>query len=218
MKKYLLILFLIVSILFCLFLFRDKIRIKIKSVLIYIENRNQIHSGECVNCSFLFHDLIPEHEKAYDNNQGIKPQNNFRSLDKLLQAGVLVELKSNSFYTIRKSDYSKPYILPKGYNFIQELARLYMKNCKNKSIEYIPFTITSITRTLKSVAELVEGNPNAIKKSAHLRGKTFDVSYHEFSEDKKQCKCFIDALQTLHKLKKCYVKFERNGCLHITAN
>lgn len=186
--------------------------------MIYIENSTRIHPGECINCSILFNDLIQDHEKAYKNHQGIQPQKDFRALDHLLQTSTLVKLKSNAYYTIRESDASKPYILPKGFKFIQELSLLYKDNCRKKSIEYIPFTITSVTRTKESVAQLIEENSNAIKNSAHLRGKTFDVSYHAFSEDKKQCKCFIDALHALHKLNKCYVKFERNGCLHITAN
>lgn len=208
----------VLAIIICLIPFRKKIVRKVKAVLGYSKKGGGSHSSECINCPTLFDDLIPAHEKAYINNQGIKPQKSFNELDKLLKDSILVELKTNNLYKIRNSTSSKPYILPKGYDFIQELSQLYVQNCKKDSVEYIPFEITSTTRTIESVQQLMRDNSNAIKESVHLKGKTFDISYRAFSRNKKQLKKFIQALDSLHNMKKCYVKFERNGCLHITAN
>jgi hypothetical protein len=206
------------AIIICLIPFRKKIIRKMKSIFGYSKKGGDGQSAECINCPTLFNDLPPAHKKAYENNQGIKPQQNFISLDKLLRNSILVELKTNSFYIMRSSTSSKPYILPRGFNFIQELSQLYMHNCKKNSVKYIPFEITSTTRTLESVKQLMRSNSNAIKESAHLKGKTFDISYRAFKRNKKQLNLFIQALDSLHKMKKCYVKFEKNGCLHITAN
>ena len=84
--------------------------------------------------------------------------------------------------------------------------------------KYVRFDITSATRSINSVNELSKENPNAIKNSAHLRGKTFDISYGAFSGYKIQLKLFIEALSELKNQKKCFVKYERNGCLHITVH
>lgn len=64
----------------------------------------------------------------------------------------------------------------------------------------------------------MKNNKNSIPESAHLKGKTSDVSYHAFGKNKKQSNAFVEALTELRNQKKCYVKFERNGCLHITVN
>lgn len=59
---------------------------------------------------------------------------------------------------------------------------------------------------------------NSIKNSAHLHGKTFDVSYAAFTSNSRQLGLFIETISLLRRQNKCYVKFERNGCLHITVN
>jgi hypothetical protein len=61
-------------------------------------------------------------------------------------------------------------------------------------------------------------NENSIENSPHLRGKTFDMSWRAFGENEAQLKLFTSALLELKNQKKCFVKFERNGCLHITVN
>ncbi len=64
---------------------------------------------------------------------------------------------------------------------------------------------------------LMKGNPNAIKSSIHLKGKTFDVSYKAFNKNDSQIKLFIKVLNELRLENRCYVKSERNGCLNITV-
>ena len=78
--------------------------------------------------------------------------------------------------------------------------------------------INSLTKEEEKPKKTVKKKAAKSKIYAHLKGKTFDISYRAFSKNRKQLKKFIQALDTLHNMKKCYVKFERNGCLHITAN
>ncbi len=54
-------------------------------------------------------------------------------------------------------------------------------------------------------------------KIAHLRGKTFDISYRAFNNNPKQTQAFIEVLKEFRIQNRCFVKFEKNGCLHITV-
>ena len=88
----------------------------------------------------------------------------------------------------------------------------------SNNLDYIPLTITSLTRTKESVNRLIQNNQNAIEESAHLKGKTFDISYKAFGSNTKQFGLFADILNEERKKELCFVKYESNGCLHITVN
>jgi hypothetical protein len=175
-------------------------------------------TGVCEGCGFLFTDKVEKHERAYRNGRGIPPQETDAGLKQLFTKKKLVELKSNDRYTVRGLFHSKPYILPEGERFINELGDLYYNRCRERKLPYVPFSISSVTRSRKSVDDLMEGNRNAIRNSAHLKGKTFDVSYRDFGNKKEQTRLFIASLRDLRSQNKCFVKFETNGCLHITVN
>ncbi len=199
-----------------LYPYRHRIIIKLRQ---YYRNKDaRTESGICPGCAILFTDNVATHKKAYATGEGITPQKNDAGLIKLLKQNKLLELESNQHYIIRPMHHAKPYILPKGKKFINALVALYAQKCLQQGLAYIPFTITSVTRTIASVQKLQKSNGNAIKNSAHLKGKTFDVSYRAFNRNHQQNKLFILALQDLRKQKKCYVKYEKNGCLHITVN
>jgi hypothetical protein len=82
----------------------------------------------------------------------------------------------------------------------------------------VPFTISSATRSKESVDELMENNDNAIKNSPHLHGKTIDIKYSAFNKNTEQLKVFTTTLLLFKNKNKCFVKYERNGCLHTTVN
>lgn len=197
--------------------YRSKIKSKVKALLGYSTKGNVGGgSGSCPTCPNLFTDNVIRHQLAYFND-GIKPQNNDRDLDNLSKSGKLKKLETCNLFIVRNTRYSRPYLLPKAYSFIQYLSINYDKKCKSDAIKYIPFTISSLTRSKESVTHLMKNNGNAIKNSSHLKGKTFDISYRAFNGNKKQTKAFIEVLNDLKRQKRCYVKFERNGCLHITV-
>ena len=86
-------------------------------------------------------------------------------------------------------------------------------------LKYIPFEITSATRTIESVKRLEKDNDNAIKNSAHLKGKTFDIGYINFANYPKQRALFISVLKSFREENKCFVKYEiGQKCFHVTAN
>lgn len=114
--------------------------------------------------------------------------------------------------------YSTLVLMPKAILFLDQLSILYQQKCTDNRIEYIPFEITSATRSNESVKKLTKTNINARDNSAHLRGKTFDISYNAFYKQERQLDLFIASLNALKKENRCFVKYERNGCLHITVN
>jgi hypothetical protein len=115
---------------------------------------------------------------------------------------------------------SKPYVISECSDFLMTLSSLYHQRCLDSGISYHPFTISSGTRSKESVKRLIEekGNPNAIRNSPHLLGKTIDIRYDNFGGKEKQLSLFAAVLKEMKDDKKCFVKFEKNGCLHITAN
>jgi hypothetical protein len=195
--------------------FRSQIKQRLKAIVGLI--RNVDIDKNCFECSKLFIDNVVTHEQAYQS-EGITPQDEDNGLETLLAKGILVELKPSNFYTIRELNHSKPYLLPKAHTLIDTLANSYFQKCQESKLLYVPFTITSATRTTKSVKSLMKTNPNSIKNSAHLRGKTFDISYTAFNKNERQSKMFILSLNQLREAGRCFVKFERNGTLHITVN
>jgi hypothetical protein len=198
--------------------YRRRIKGKIKHLLAYVvaSGPSTAVSGSCPSCPQLFYDNVLTHKLAYLND-GIAPQNNDSDLDNLSQSGTLQKIETTDLFIVRKAQFSRPYILPKVQVFIQDLSKNYYNRCLAGSIKYVPFTISSVTRSTASINKLLTTNGNAIKNSAHLRGKTFDISYRAFNNNKKQTKAFIAVLNELKKQSRCYVKFERNGCLHITV-
>lgn len=196
--------------------YRKKIKYKFKVLLGYSINRSPSGSGSCSGCSTIFTDNVKRHQSAFSTS-GMLPQKKDQDLDNLLKSRNLIRLKTNPLYIIRKARFSRPYMLPKAELFINDLSKKYSEKCRADSIKYIPFTISSVTRSHESVEKLRKSNKNAIKNSAHLRGKTFDISYRAFNKNKKQSKAFIAVLTELRAQKRCFVKFERNGCLHITV-
>jgi len=194
----------------------------IKTQLLYLygimKNKGRrINNTNCTDCDILFNDRINAHEKAY-KHEGINPQKTDDGLKQLGKKNVLKEIKSNEFYVVQDLTHSQPLLLPKAINLIDQLSTLYQQKCKEKNIDYIRFEITSVSRSRESVERLGKENENSIENSPHLRGKTFDMSWSKFSGNDAQLKLFTSALSELKNQKKCFVKFERNGCLHITVN
>lgn len=196
--------------------YRRLVKLKLLSFLSNHRGPALSGSGNCKDCANLFPDKVKVHQRAY-TFEGIDHQPDDVGLQRLFRKGKLAEITSNQFYTVRPLQYSKPLLLPKAVSFLDELSRLYNQKCQANSIKYIPFTISSLTRSEESVRRLMKSNSNSISNSPHLKGKTFDVSYLAFNNNKKQNAAFIHALNTLRLKGKCYVKFERNGCLHITV-
>lgn len=211
-----------IIILICLCILAIPFKDQIKNNIVFYYGKimnigRRINNTNCKDCDVLFRDGIHAHEKAY-KREGIKAQKTDEDLIQLNKKNVLKEIESNEFYIVRDFTHSQPLLLPKAIDFIDQLSILYQQKCTEKNIDYVRYEITSGSRSIESVKRLQEGNGNAIEDSPHLRGKTFDMSWRAFGENKEQLRSFTSALAELRNQKKCFVKFERNGGLHITVN
>lgn len=171
----------------------------------------------CENCNDLFDDGIAAHEKAY-RIEKINPQATDEDLKRLGRKGILKSIETNDFYLVDDFSHSQPLLLPKAVSFLNELSMTYQDKCNEMNCSYKPFLITSGTRSNQSVKRLMKKSTYAIKHSAHLKGKTFDISYAAFENNNQQLKIFVSVLSAMKNKDKCLVKYERNGCLHITVN
>ena len=196
-------------------------RYKIKNKIASFFNSRKINNpsyAPCESCDQLFTDGISAHELAY-KKEGIKSQKNSLELNNLESKGVLKKITTNDYYIVRDMDYSDPFLLPKAADLLTSISTLYMSKIDKAGLKYIPFEITSATRTIESVERLQRDNPNAIKNSAHLKGKTFDIGYINFANYPKQRALFISVLKSFREENKCFVKYEiGQKCFHITAN
>lgn len=194
-----------------LFLYRGLLKYEVKS---YIGSKSR-KSAACKNCDQYFDDKVKTHELALKKNV-IKPQKELKDLDKLKDKGVLIELKTNDHYIISDMDFSRPYVLPKVELFLKKLVNNYKSELGD--LNYVRFEITSATRSRRSARQLMGNNVNAVTNSAHLHGKTIDISYVRFGNNTAQLDALVKALKKMREDDKCYVKYERTqGCLHITV-
>lgn len=216
-KKFLFFFFGATLIALALYVLQNKIKYKLSKYYLSTKSKKRPEKSPCENCEILFTDGIPKHSSAY-KKEGIRAGRTDADLNRLRSSGILVEINSSDDYIVRDMPHAKPFLLPKAVNFLNELSDRYKQSIEENNIEYIPFEITSATRSMESVDRLQKVNENAIKNSPHLKGKTLDISYTNFADQPEQRKIFINTLQRLKKEKRCFVKYENNGCLHITVN
>jgi hypothetical protein len=172
---------------------------------------------KCKHCNGLFPDGVATHERAY-YSEGITPRKTLADLDQLQRTGKLVRIKDGEKFYLDAMEHSAPFLLPKAAEFLDVLAQRYEEECEKRGLKYHSFKITSMTRSIESVNDLKKENTVAIKNSAHLKGKTLDISYTDFAGHQAQLDAFVTALSDLRKADKCFVKYEEStGCVHITA-
>jgi hypothetical protein len=178
--------------------------------------------GACSTCK-KFDDGVAKHKEVAKSSSIGGPVKNYSVLKNYVSSNKLVKLNSGNGYLVSKMNYSYPYVTAKAHQFIEELAQAYMAKCKEKGVAYLPFIITSATRTKETVAKLTRVNRNAIQESAHLYGTTIDISWVRFGAEQKHSQknlnVLIDALMDMRDKETCFVKFERKqACFHITVN
>ncbi|MGI9190574.1 MAG: DUF5715 family protein [Chitinophagaceae bacterium] len=190
-------------------------RYKIKRLFNAGRPTTKVH---CNSCNTYFPDNVKTQEKAYTKkSSGIQPQKRKSDLLRLVKKGELIKIKSTDYYELSYLTHSYPYAKPVVLNFLEQLTNTYQQACEKKDIGYWPFVIVSLTRTIESVEDLNDKNDNSIPNSAHLRGKTLDINIYGFNGYQKNLDAFVSALRELRNKNRCYVKFESNGCLHITV-
>jgi hypothetical protein len=172
----------------------------------------------CIGCHNLFPDKVATQATAYASpGEGIAPQETYTGLKKLQKQGKLKQVSTTRNYYIAPLSHSFALLRPKAILFLNHLGNEYQNDCKKAGIGFMPFRISSLTRTKESIQHLKGQEGNAIENSGHLRGKTFDVSYTAFGQNEKALAVFVKTLSRMRQQNRCYVKYEKNGCLHITV-
>lgn len=135
-----------------------------------------------------------------------------------LANGNLVEVSNGSGYVINKLNYSEPVLLKSSYEILKEIGKTFQEQNKGNY-----FTVTSLTRSVKSQKKLSKTNLNATKNtSTHSYGASFDISYIRFNGIKQNNKTLKQNLEKilidLQKEKKIYLIYERKtSCYHVTV-
>jgi len=149
-----------------------------------------------------------------------------RDIVKYVNQGKLVKVEGNEYFLLDTMYYSFPFLTHEARGFIDELGFRFQRKLENTNLQCARFTITSILRTTKSIKRLKKRNRNAISKSSHLHGTSFDISYKQFFGDHALSEAeklrLKDVLaETLFELRgagKCWVTYEMwQTCFHVVV-
>lgn len=183
-------------------------------------NVKQIYFFDDVN------DTQLEAAQAY----GINPLKTRNEIDSLLVEGLYKVETSNLLY-LEKLTHSVPYLTPNAGHLLENIAINFQDKLQDKGLAQYQIVVTSLLRTEDDVRRLQRVNSNAVRKSCHMYGTTFDIAYNcfqqvdslpDFEGDVASHKVLVNMLgETLKELRddnRCYVKYERRQpCFHITA-
>lgn len=162
----------------------------------------------------------------YSAATGITPLRWNRELEKTINSGLLKEVRATVAYLPDTMRFSFPYALPQTIAFMDTLANRFQYELTNTNLKGVRLVITSVLRTEQSVAQLMRHNRNAVRKSAHLHGTTFDVSYATYDFERPVTaaeavylrETLARVLTGLRDEGKCWVKYELfQTCFHVVA-
>ena len=150
----------------------------------------------------------------------------FTEIDSLKAKLVLVEVTENRFYQLKSLTHSQPYLIPEAVDLLNEIGYRFQKQLEEKKKDNYKFRITSLLRTEDSQTKLSHRNGNATSHSAHLYGTTFDISYKNFFNTRKDTLestmppiiAMTKVLTDMRKECKLLAVRERHqSCFHITV-
>lgn len=176
--------------------------------------------------AYIFDDINELHILEAEKN-GIKPLDSRNDTALLSNGLVRIPLELN-VYKVKKLTYSVPYLTPDAVTLLSDICINFRDSLINKKMPLYKPVVTSITRTEEDVKNLTRRNRNAVSKSAHSYGTTFDISWVSFEPvDPQKTKAVShgrlkrvlgEVLSDLRIEGRCYVKYERRQpCFHITV-
>jgi len=164
-------------------------------------------------------------EHSYLN--GIGTVLNFaRDIQPMTDSGKLVLVENNHFYTIDTLYYSYPFLTPSAALLLDDIGTLFQSRLRHTELKNTRFVVTSLLRTAHSVSRLRRKNRNAIRRSAHLHGTTFDITYAEFENERELSlsekeylkEMLAQSLFELREQKRCWVTYEMwQTCFHVVS-
>lgn len=195
-------------------------------------NRTEVKTSKIKSCeeftthAWQLNDSVHQYlEHSYLNGMGgfLKFA---REIQPKIDSGKLVLIENNQFYMLDTLHYSYPFLTPKGANLLAEIGTKFQTKLKNTHLKNTRFVVTSMLRTVSSVSRLRRRNRNAIRRSAHLHGTTFDITYEKFdnpqllsaAENYYLKEMLAQSIFELREEKKCWATYEMwQTCFHIVS-
>lgn len=138
----------------------------------------------------------------------------------------VVPVRSCAEYYVDELRHSLPYLVPEAEWLLRDIGAAFKDSLAARGGGDYRVKVTSVLRTGSSIRRLRRRNGNAVNRSAHLFGTTFDLSYSNFACNSDSLPRTTDDLRLLlaEVLKnfrdqgRCYIKHERKqSCFHITV-
>lgn len=199
----------------------------------WVKSKNVEEEKSQINCEHSFSqkysDSLNDHLEDYiliSEKQGIAPATNFRDLLRHRKKARLVDVYEMAGYEIDTFKHSYTYLTPHAKAFLEQVGGDFEKTMLLNDMKNIKLLITSMTRTKATVANLLRINKTAVRKSPHLNGNSFDISYSRFITKTELDSCGMAFVQQsiskilydYRKQRKCWVTFERGQeCLHVVV-
>ena len=187
--------------------------------------------GGRANLRGLYHfDDVNDTQIVAAQEFGIEPLKTRDEIDSVLIASLSTVETSNLFF-VEKLTHSVPYLTNNASDLLYTIAETFQDKLRNKGLAQYQIIVTSLLRTEDDVRRLQRVNRNAVRKSCHMYGTTFDIAYNcfqqvdslaDFEGDVASHKVLVNTLgETLKELRdneRCFIKYERRQpCFHITA-
>ena len=212
--------------------------VAVMAVLVYAlpQNIDEPKRGKRVvggraNLRELYHfDDVNDTQIVAAQEFGIEPLKTRDEIDSVLIASLSTVETSNLFF-VEKLTHSVPYLTNNASDLLNTIAENFQDKLRNKGLAQYQIIVTSLLRTEDDVRRLQRVNRNAVRKSCHMYGTTFDIAYNcfqqvdtlaDFEGDVASHKVLVNTLgETLKELRdneRCFIKYERRQpCFHITA-
>jgi hypothetical protein len=166
------------------------------------------------------------HAKANGLRHIIKNKKDYDyQIDSLIDNNILVKIKPNKYYNIRKLTHSYPYLTPETYKLLNLIGKRFQANLQAEGLPKYKFQISSLLRTVEFQNQLTGQNINATRNlSAHFYGTTFDIAYNEYdlrNESYQDIRIEKVLEKTLRELREecrlLIIREKSNKCFHITV-
>lgn len=161
---------------------------------------------------------------------GIEPLKSRTDIDNALES-TLIQVETSNVLFLETLTHSVPYLTKGAGNLLNTIATRFQEKLRDKGLAQYQIVVTSLLRTEDDVRRLRRVNSNAVSKSCHMYGTTFDIAYNcfhkvdlhaDFEGSDASHRVLVNMLgETLKELRDdglCYVKYERRQpCFHITS-
>jgi hypothetical protein len=207
-------------------------------IIIIVSNQHKPRTEETCFCENAtapirsktkFKDINPEqlaHAQANGLKKIIKDKDEFDAqIDSLVKNDILIKVKPNKYYNIRRLTHSYPYLTPEAVDLLNLIGKRFQANLQAEGLPKYKFQISSLLRTIEFQRQLTRQNVNATYGlSAHYYGTTFDIAYDKYDRRGKSFQdTEVEAIleKTLRELreecKMMIIRESSNKCFHMTV-